>query len=122
MAKDDDVEDEMIDEEDEFVEDVDEKPGTKEKKAQEMEEGELEEDVYSEEGREKELEDDEIEPWEEGFMKGAEKGGQGAKCRYCGKVLVEKEDVVEREINGESYLFCSEDHLNKYLKEKLGKK
>jgi len=34
-----------------------------------------EEDVYSEEGREQELEDDEISPEEAGFMKGEEEAG-----------------------------------------------
>lgn len=31
-----------------------------------------EEDVYSEEGRESEVDNDEVEPWEEGFSEGAE--------------------------------------------------
>ena len=38
----------------------------------EMETGEKDEDVYTEEGRQKLQEDDEIEPWEEGFAKGAQ--------------------------------------------------
>ena len=46
------------------------------------------EDIYEEEGREAELEDDEISPAEEGFMEGAHDGGQGAKCRKCGKLLL----------------------------------
>jgi hypothetical protein len=44
---------------------------SREKIEEEMEKGERDEDVYSEEGRKKLEEDDEIEPWEEGFSKGA---------------------------------------------------
>jgi len=38
----------------------------------EIEEGLKEENIYSEEGREEELEEDELEPWEEGYAEGAE--------------------------------------------------
>jgi hypothetical protein len=77
-------------------------------------EEEKEEDIYSEGGREELVEDDEIEPWEQGFMQGAEGGGQGAKCRKCGKPLVD--DVVEKEIDGENYRFCSEECAKKFEK------
>ncbi len=76
---------------------------------------EEEKDIYSEGGREKLVEDDEIEPWEQGFMQGAEGGGQGAKCRKCGKPLVDKE-IVEKEIDGENYRFCCEECANKFEK------
>lgn len=66
------------------------------------------EDIYDEEDREQLVEDDEIEPWEEGFMKGAEGGGQDAKCRTCGKVLMGPEDIVEKKIKGHILRFCSE--------------
>ena len=82
---------------------------------EEWEEEEGEKDIYSEGGREKLVEDDEIEPWEQGFMQGAEGGGQGAKCRKCGKPLVDKE-IVEKEIDGENYRFCSEECANKFEK------
>jgi hypothetical protein len=116
-----DVEDEMVDEEDEFIEDVDEKPESSDEKAKKMEEGELESDVYSEAGREKEVEDDEIADWEEGFAKGAESGGKDAKCRFCGKILKEKEDVVERRIEGKLCFFCSDDHVKQYMKKQKKK-
>jgi len=73
-------------------------------------------DIYSEEGRESLVEDDEISPEEEGFMEGAEGGGKGAKCRKCGKVL--GEDFIERRLKGELYRFCSEECAEKYLKNK----
>ncbi|HLD06613.1 MAG TPA: hypothetical protein VJC16_03710 [Candidatus Nanoarchaeia archaeon] len=75
------------------------------------------EEIYSDEGREEMVENDEIEPWEEGFMEGAEQGGQNAKCRKCGKVLVNR-DMVEREIKGAVCWFCSEDCADKYEEER----
>lgn len=82
---------------------------------EEKEESEENRDIYSEEGREELVEDDEIEPWEGGFMQGAEGGGQGAKCRKCGKMLGDK-NFVEKEIDGDVLRFCSEDCANKYDK------
>ncbi|RMD58635.1 hypothetical protein D6825_00185 [Candidatus Woesearchaeota archaeon] len=71
--------------------------------------GEEEEDVYTVEGREEMLDDDEIKPWEEGFVEGAEHGGEQATCAHCGKVLGGIESgVVEREYRGEILFFCSE--------------
>ena len=84
--------------------------------------GRRDEDIYDEEGREGLLEDDEIEPWEQGFMEGAEGGGQDAKCRQCGRVLMGPEDTVEKRIKGHLLLFCSElcsenfeDHLEEHM-------
>ena len=74
-----------------------------------------EEEIYSEKGREKLVEDDEIEPWEEGFMEGADVDGQQAKCRRCGKELTGT-DIIEKEIDGELFWFCSEECLEKYEK------
>lgn len=78
------------------------------------------EDIYDEEDREELLDDDEIEPWEEGFMAGAEGGGQDAKCRTCGKVLMGPEEIVEKEIKGRILRFCSElcaDAFEEHLEE-----
>ena len=113
---------ELVDEKDEFIEDVDEKPEPNDEKAKKMEEGELESDVYSEAGREKEVEDDEIADWEEGFAKGAESGGKDAKCRFCGKILRDKEDVVEKSIDGKLCFFCSDDHVQQYMKKQKNNK
>ncbi|MBU0536182.1 MAG: hypothetical protein KKE20_04410 [Nanoarchaeota archaeon] len=113
-----DIEDETIDEKDEFIEDTDERPESRDEKRKEMDTGELDEDPYSEVGREKLVEDDEMEDWEQGFAKGAEAGGRDAKCRYCGKIIIDKEGVVERKVNGELCFFCSEEHAEKYVKKK----
>ena len=79
-------------------------------------------DIYSEEGREELMEDDEISPDEEGFMEGASGLGQGAKCRNCGKILKDYKDVYEQEIKGELCLFCSKACSEKYLKGKKEKR
>lgn len=73
-------------------------------------------DIYDEEGREDEVDNDEISPREEGFMEGAHDDGQGAKCRKCGKVL--GQDIVEKEIDGEVCRFCSDGCVEKYEEEK----
>jgi YHS domain-containing protein len=83
-------------------------------KREEIEESEDIERVYSEKGRESLVEDDAIEPWEQGFMEGAEDDGQGAKCRKCGKVLLGPESIIEKEIDGEIYRFCSEECAEKF--------
>ncbi len=88
---------------------------TPEEIAWEMEEGEKEADVYSEEGREKLIEDSEIEDWEEGFMEGAEDRGRQNSCAECGELLGEDEaEIFEREFNGELKWFCCEEHAEKY--------
>ena len=74
-----------------------------EEKMKKMETGELDEDVYTEEGREELVEEDEISDVEEGFVKGYEEGG--ANCDNCGKVLVD-ESMVEEEIGGKECRFC----------------
>jgi hypothetical protein len=63
-------------------------------------------DVYEPEKREDLVEDDEISAEEEGFLEGAEGLGQDAKCRKCGKLLMEANEVVEKEIKGEVIKFC----------------
>jgi len=95
---------------------------TEEEIKSDMESGEKDEEVYTEEGREKLVEDDEIEDWEEGYMEGAEDRGEQTSCAYCGKALGEDEkNIYEREFDGEIKLFCSEEHAQKYA-ERLEKK
>jgi hypothetical protein len=72
------------------------------------------EDIYSEEGREELVDDDEISPTEEGFMEGAHDGGQGAKCRRCGKIL--DDDFIERKFGDNILRFCSDECVEKYAK------
>jgi hypothetical protein len=88
----------------------------------EMEEGKRDEDVYSEEGREKLLEDDEIEPWEEGFIEGAEDDGQLGKDALTGEPLTDIENVVETEIDGEMYRFVSKENAEKFAQRKKKEK
>jgi hypothetical protein len=93
------------------------KPETSEEISGGMEEGKKEETVYSEEGREKLAEDDEMAPFEEGFMEGAEGRGKKNSCAECGKQIAEDdENIVEREIEGEVKWFCSEEHAENYAK------
>ena len=82
---------------------------TREEEQTEMETGEREEEIYEEEGREKLEEGDEIEPWEEGFMEGAEGKGELGHCASCGRVLDQEADtIVEKEIGGKNVWFCSD--------------
>lgn len=74
------------------------------------------ETIYSEEGREAMVEDDQIEPWEEGFMEGADMDGQHAKCRKCGAKITPA-NTIEKEFKGELMWFCSEECLEKYEEE-----
>ena len=93
------------------------KPKTSEEIKQDMEEGKKAENVYSEEGREKLVEDGEIEPHEDGFMEGAEGRGQKNCCAECGVNLGEEETkVIEREFDGDTKWFCSEEHAENYAK------
>jgi len=73
-----------------------------------------EQDVYSREGREELVENDELSPEEAGFMEGAELDGQHAKCRKCGKILFD--DIVETEIDTEIHRFCSQKCADKFKK------
>lgn len=94
---------------------------TLEEEKRDMDEGDVEEEVYSEAAREDMMEDeDEITDLDEGFMKGYDEGSKMAKCLVCGK-LIEK-DFVEREIDDEVYRFCCEDHAEKYVKSHAGRK
>ena len=82
------------------------KKKTKEEVMRDMEIGDKEEDIYSKEGREELLEDeDEISDVDEGFMKGYDEGQKMAECCTCRKVL--DKDIVEEELDDEVYRFCS---------------
>ena len=73
---------------------------------------EKEDDLYSEEGREKSIDDDEIDEVEEGFMQGYDAGERLTKCALCHKLLAD--DFVEEELNDEIYRFCSDEHAESY--------
>lgn len=94
-----------------------EKTQTSEEIKQDIETGKKNEDVYSEEGRDELKENDELEPWEEGFMEGAQGGGEKAKCAKCGKILTKEDNPVEEEVNGDQLIFCSAKHAEEYQTE-----
>ena len=73
-----------------------------------------EEDLYSEEGREEAMEEDEVDELEEGFMKGYQGGDKLAKCALCKKPL--GKNFVEEELNSELYRFCSEEHADVFTR------
>jgi len=91
---------------------------TSDEKEAEMEHGERDEDIYTKEGREKQEEDAEIEPWEEGFMEGASQAGQLGKDALTGEPLMGVDDVVEAEIDGKLYRFVSEENARKFREKK----
>ena len=71
---------------------------------------EEEKDIYTQEGKEKLVEDGEISPAEEGFMQGASGHGQLGHCASCDKPLSDDASkVVERVINGEKFQYCSDE-------------
>ena len=78
-----------------------------EEEQQDFEEG-ADEEVYSSEGRDKLVEEDEISPWEAAFMEGADNDGQQAKCRKCGKMLDRSGPIIEKVVDGELHRFCSD--------------
>ena len=83
--------------------------------------GDEDEDVYTEEGRKKLEEDDEIAPWEEGLMEGAAGLGQLGKDALTGKPLMDTDEVIEMELDGQLYRFVSEKNAIKF-REKMTKK
>ncbi|MBW3022544.1 hypothetical protein KY308_00380 [Candidatus Woesearchaeota archaeon] len=66
------TEDEEYAEESGMEDEPEEHEGTHEDERVKVRIGKKEEDVYSEEGREEEIDNDELETWEEGYVEGAE--------------------------------------------------
>ena len=69
-------------------------------------------DIYSGQGREELMDEDEINDVDEGFMAGYEGGNKVAECQQCHAIL--KEEVVEEEFDGEVYRFCSSVCASKF--------
>ncbi len=86
---------------------------TEEQIEDDMKLGKKDEDIYEEPGQELLEEDDEIEPWEQGFMQGATKGGQLSKDALTGEPLKAR-DIIELRINGKLYRFNSIDNAIKF--------
>ncbi|MBT4651601.1 hypothetical protein HOC13_03710 [Candidatus Woesearchaeota archaeon] len=91
---------------------------TSEEIRRDMETGEKEADAYTKEGREEAEENGEMEPWEAGFMEGATGGGQLGKDALTGEPLMDIEDVVELEFDGELYRFVNEENATKFREKK----
>ena len=88
----------------------------------EMETGDLDEDIYTDEGRDLAEDDDKISEVVAGFMEGYKEGEKIAKCPTCKQVLSDDpEDIVEEEINGDTYRFCSERCAEVYFKKQSKK-
>ena len=84
-------------------------------KQEEMETGDADEDLDTAVGREKQVEEDEVEPWEAGFAEGASDEGIHGKDALTGQPLMDVENVVETEIEGKNYRFASEKNAEKFL-------
>ncbi|GEM_PF-1334478 len=84
--------------------------------------GDEDEDVYTEVGRKKLEEDDEITPWEEGVMEGAVGIGQLGKDALTGKPLMDTDEVIEMELDGQLYRFVSEKNAIKFREKMMKKK
>ncbi|MBI2105898.1 hypothetical protein HYT56_03615 [Candidatus Woesearchaeota archaeon] len=89
---------------------------SKDQVEREIESGDREEDIYTEEGREVAEEDDMITNEEEGFMEGYEEQNRATRCAKC-KMLLE-EDFIEEEIDGDEFRFCSERCAETFKKPK----
>lgn len=97
-------EDEVVGEPGQFRDEPEEHESDVEAK---MRAGDAAVNVYTEEGREELMEDDEIAEWEEGFAQGEDEP-ELAHCAGCGKVLGQDESkLVEREIGHVRRVFCS---------------
>jgi len=84
--------------------------------------GDEDEDIYTEEGRKKLEENDEIEPWEEGVMEGAAGIGQLGKDAFSGKAITDADEVIEMELDGQLYRFVSEKNAEKFRDKMMKKK
>lgn len=96
---------------DSYIDEPEEHEETPDELKEEMDIGEKEEDVYTEEGREQLVEDDELEPWEAGYAEGA-KGDETLLCDNCRKIL--GRNPIEKRINGEMHWFCSDKCLKEF--------
>lgn len=90
------------------------KEKTKDEQRKDISEGDQDEEVYTEQGRQAMVDDDELSPSEAGFMEGAEGRGQDTSCAHCGKLLGDREEGVhEKKVDGKTLFFCSEECAEK---------
>ncbi len=102
-------------EKDDFEDDPEEHAEDEDEFVTKMRTGKKEEDVYTEEGREELVDDDEIEPWEEGYVEGV-KGNETLLCRQCKKVI--QDYPIERKLGHNICWFCSDECADKYERKK----
>jgi len=76
------------------------------------------EDIYNKEDAEEQLAEDEITPAEAGFMEGHENSEEGI-CSTCGK-QIDLEKIVEKEVNGKMFTFCSDKCADYFERRKAG--
>lgn len=76
------------------------------------------ENIYDKEQRDEQLEEDVIEPAEAGFIEGYE-DTKLVECNAC-HGMIDWEKVVEKEINGTTYTFCSKKCADHFEKRKAG--
>lgn len=88
----------------------------------EMKTGAKDEDIYDKKGRDLLEEDDEIAPWEEGFMEGAHDAGQLGKDALTGEPLMGADDVIEMDYEGKLYRFVSRKNAEEFVKRRKKKK
>ena|SRR3989338_1501667 len=87
-----------------------------------MKTGVKDEDIYNKKGRDLLEEDDEIAPWEEGFMEGAHDAGQLGKDALTGEPLMGADDVIEMDYEGKLYRFVSRKNAEEFVKRRKKKK
>lgn len=89
---------------------------TEEEMEEDIQVGQRNRDIYTSTGREVLEEEDEIKPWEEGFMEGATETGQLGKDALTGEPLMTADKVVETKINGKLYRFSSRKNAEGFKK------
>jgi YHS domain-containing protein len=100
-----------------------EKPylGVETEEVQELDirEGKKDMDLSKEAGREEAMEEDQIDPAEEGFLEGESGIEEDTECEQCKKLLGdEPTEVYEEEIEGELKFFCSNKCADAFKKKK----
>ena len=74
----------------------------------------IEDEVMDDESVDEAEESDEIDELEEGFIKGYEEDTNMTECANCHRILTDK--LIEQEIGGEVFRFCSEKCAEKFEK------
>ena len=111
-------EDEVISKRDDFIDEPEEHSESEDNFKANLRKGKREGDVYTKEGREDLVENDELEPWEEGYIEGT-KGNEGLLCKTCKKPILDF--PIERQCNHDICWFCSDRCADVYEKKNIKK-